>query len=58
MTIKETWRRLLVAGLATVVIAGAAGCQSSTSGSGATTKPSPQRDDKGKPVTPPKADPG
>jgi hypothetical protein len=42
-----------------VITAGAVGCQSSTTGStSATTKPSLQPNDKGKPVTPPKADPG
>ena len=56
---RETWRRRLLVGLAAVLIGSILGCYSATtSTSSAPVKPNTERDDKGKPPTPPKADPG
>lgn len=55
----ETWRRRLLMGLAALLIGGVLGCSSATtSTSSAPTKSNPERDNKGKPPTPPKPDPG
>ncbi len=55
----ETWRRCLLTGLAALLLGGVLGCSSATtSTSSAPTKSNTEPENKGKPPTPPKPDPG